>query len=252
MIIFTLLNCGSEDYCLKNSKWVNKNGKSIMAIDSSLNAKITFDNSKGYERKLLFEFASADSFIYNSHYKDSMVNGGYLKLINNDEAILCNLKTLPTRSGNIDGFTYFKKEGRSNTQSNITKIIFPKKYQGRYVLEFTDECINNTKSENKLYEFENKHLIVESKLYPLEIAGNKYEFYFRDSNIEIPQFSNKMNNDSIAQINPDSIFVWRLGMNYFSHYKIYQYDSLNVKKDAEYFFAGKLSKILNHEIYDQY
>ena len=252
MIVFTLLNCGSEDYSIKDTKWKNKNAKTSMSIDSSLNAKITFDNLKGYERKLLFESASADSFIYNSQYKDAIVNAGYLKLINNNEAIFCNLKTLPTRSGNIDGFTYFRKEGRSNTQANITKIVFPKKYQGRYVLEFTDESINNTKSENKLYKFENKHLIVESKLYPLEIARNNYEFYFRDSNIEIPQFSNMMNNDSIAQINPDSIFVWKLGMNCFSHYKIYQYDSLRVKKDAEYFFVGKLSKIINHEIYDQY
>jgi hypothetical protein len=248
-IILGFISCRNEDFSINNSRWINESAKTSLTIDSGLNATISFKHLKG-ERKYLLEVATEDSFIYSSIYKDSIVCGGYLKLISSTDAIFCNYKS-PNSSGKVDGFTYFRKEGSSKIQQNLTKVTFPRKL-GRYLLEFTDESINNTNSQDRLYKFKTKQLKVESKLYPLEITTNNYEFYFDSSNIRIPEFDKSIKNDSIAQINPDSIFVWRLGMNTVSHYKIYQYDSLRVNKDAEYFFVGKLNKIMNHEIFDQY
>ena len=61
-----------------------------------------------------------------------------------------------------------------------------------------------------------------------------------------------MKEDSSKVHDPNQLFVLKLGMNAFSHYKIYEYDSIHVKKDAQCFFIGTFDKISKNEIFDKY
>ena len=234
VLIIGLISCNSNESSIEGSNWQIPNTDFSIKIDSALNASTHGGN---IERKYQFEQITKDCLIYKSKYKDSIVTGGYFRLINANEAIFCDFKIHPNRSGTVDWFTYLNKEHTqktNNTDFNTTKIILPHK-KGRYVLEFLGEGINNTRAQDRLYKFKSKQLKVESSPHAKELTKNKYEFYFENSDKQIPQIDLNLNYDSILHINPDSIFVLKMEMNTFSHHKIYEYDTIRVRKDAEYF-----------------
>ena len=204
-----------------------------------------------YTREYQFTEITSDSLILKDDYKGQPAFGGYLKRISDSELIFCRYKTHPERSGDIDFVYYFKRHGYNEDEINKTDVIFPNK-QGRYVLEFAVDGIVNDYTEDRKYTFNGKQLKVNAQANMLEYSRNDYNFYMQDSSEPMLEYSKINNLDSLLELKPDTIIVMRLGMNAFSHYKIYQYDSLHVYNDAEYFFVGSLQKAHNFEIFDRY
>lgn len=248
LLFFVIQSCSQNNLNIKNTTWATQNSIITFTVDSDLNAESVNTHSKG-DFKLQYKLipVTDDSLIFKSTYKDSLMTAGYFKLLNQNEAIFCRYKLHPNKSGNIDYFIYYSNINSNKTSSKTTKITFPKK-EGRYVIEFLDSEINNTYSQNREYNFKENHLQVDHKLYPKEITSNSYEFYFENEKEQIPVYTN----DSIESTDSEKLYVWKLGMNAFSHYKIYEFDSIIVKKDAEYFFIGPYDKISKHEIFDSY
>lgn len=250
-LVLILFSSCQQNFKVEETKWFSDEQMQL-SIDANLNAELFIIlPERTVTRKYKFEKITDDSLVYMSSYKDSIVPGGYIKLINENELIFCNRKTSPTRSGNIDHVSWFFRNRSNVSNKHSSSIVFPQK-KGRYVLEYIDDRIDNTCTDNREYKFQSVHLKTKNKLCTQDISKNDYHFYWGNQANPLPIYNFRADYDSLLQVNEDSLFVYRMGMNHFSHYKIYVFDSIVVQNDAEYFFVGRLKEIVNHDIHGSY
>lgn len=250
LVLILFFSC-QQDFKVEETKWFSDEQMQL-SIDANLNAEMSFIfPERTHTREFKLETITHDSLVFMRSYKDSMMTAGYIKLINENELIFCNLKIHPNRSGEIDDVSWFYRNRSNVSKKHSTSIVFPQK-KGRYVLEYIDDRIDNRGTDNREYKFQGVHLKTKNKLCTQDISKNDYHFYWGNKTNPLPIYNFRADYDSLLQVNEDSLFVYRMGMNHFSHYKIYVFDSIVVQNDAEYFFVGSLKEIVNHDIHGSY
>ncbi|MDF1695287.1 MAG: hypothetical protein P1U56_05620 [Saprospiraceae bacterium] len=251
IIVLNSIGCSHQSskdkFSLKDSTWMNQNGNSEFKIDSSY--QFTVRNKYGIMGQYDLHQITEDSFVFESTYKDSLVPGGFVKVLDQNQLFYCSYKTHPNRSGLVDySIVYYRDTSSINLEPANTRIVFPRK-KGRYVLEFTQDGFSFDPPKPKVYQFKETHLRVKEAINPLQFQSQNLRYQFEDNKHPLPMFSSSIDIDTIVQINPDSLFLFRFGLNAFSHYKIYEYDSIVVQKEALYYYLGSIQEIRDHDFY---